>query len=162
MLPRAVYDNDLLRDTIVGETGSPAYRVCAKAACRRRWCSRPSHRRLCRQDSPADRGDARGARAWRPRHAAQGNAGAFTRLLSSPRKTKTRHGPGSPSSQQNQPGRTPMNANGVKEDGGRFDSVAGATVTPRAVIKAVRWHRGVVTAGYAVRIALNARKRKVS
>lgn len=26
----------------------------------------------------------------------------------------------------------------VKKDGGRFDSVAGATVTPRAVIKAVR------------------------
>jgi electron transport complex protein RnfG len=25
----------------------------------------------------------------------------------------------------------------VKKDGGRFDSVAGATVTPRAVIKAV-------------------------
>ena len=26
----------------------------------------------------------------------------------------------------------------VKKDGGRFDSMAGATVTPRAVIKAVR------------------------
>jgi electron transport complex protein RnfG len=26
----------------------------------------------------------------------------------------------------------------VKKDGGRFDSMAGATVTPRAVIKAIR------------------------
>lgn len=39
-------------------------------------------------------------------------------------------------------GRLPTDANErewkVKKDGGRFDSVAGATVTPRAVIKAVR------------------------
>jgi Na+-translocating ferredoxin:NAD+ oxidoreductase RnfG subunit len=58
--------------------------------------------------------------------------------ISSRKRTRTRNGRGSRSSTAYGYASTTDKEWKVKKDGGHFDSVAGATVTPRAVIKAVR------------------------
>jgi electron transport complex protein RnfG len=142
VLPRELYDNDLLNDSrrcrrappSVLDEATTAY-LARKAGRAARWFSKPSPRWLCRADPPAARRRRRRHAARRARHAAQGDTRPrrLHRAAQGPNKERPwiRQFDGlSLATVADREWR-------VRKDGGRFDSVAGATVTPRAVIKAV-------------------------
>jgi len=144
VLPRASYDNDLLKDTLVlaptaalGQDGaSTAYRA------RQRGQARALVLEAIAPDGYAGKirllialgtdGAVLGVRVTQ--HKETPGLGDYIE----PKKDKNKERPWITQFD----GLTPTAANDrewkVKKDGGRFDSVAGATVTPRAVIKAVR------------------------
>ena len=143
VLPRASYDNDLLRDRLVLAATPALGQDQASTAYRARRGGQVSALVLeaIATDGYAgkirllialsDQGGVLGVRVTQ--HKETPGLGDYIE----PRKDKNKQRPWITQFD----GLTPTAANGgewkVKKDGGRFDSVAGATVTPRAVIKAV-------------------------
>jgi electron transport complex protein RnfG len=135
VIPPAMHDNDLLADSLTwGLTPTARAPLTVYRACRG-WTSPRSPSRSPARAMPAP---SRPARHRRRRPRAR-RAGAGPRRDAGPRR-QDRGGP-----RRLDPGlrralaRDPA-ADGwaVKKDGGIFDQFSGATITPRAVVKAVK------------------------
>ena len=144
VLPRGSYDNDLLKDALALAPDAALGQDETSTAYRARLGSRPSALVLeaVAPDGYAGRirllialgenGAVLGVRVTQ--HKETPGLGDYIE----PKKDKNKARPWITQFDGLKPASIDEREWKVKKDGGRFDSVAGATVTPRAVIKAVR------------------------
>ena len=144
VLPRASYDNDLLKDALQLPPSPALGQDEASTAYRARRAGRPSALVLeaVAPDGYAGKirlliafaadGAVLGVRVTQ--HKETPGLGDYIE----PKKDKNKERPWITQFNGLKPAVTEEREWKVKKDGGRFDSVAGATVTPRAVVKAVR------------------------
>lgn len=144
VLPRSAYDNDLLKDTI---TLGPASELGLEAASTAYRARRGAQAVALVFEAVAPDGYAGKIRlliALAPdgtlhgvrvvQHKETPGLGDYIE----PKKDKNKTRPWITQFDGLQPAVSEAQEWQVKKDGGRFDAVAGATVTPRAVVKAVR------------------------
>ncbi|MBS1227392.1 MAG: electron transport complex, RnfABCDGE type, subunit [Proteobacteria bacterium] len=144
VLPRVGYDNDLLKDTVQLQPAAALGQNETSIAYRARKNGEPAALVLeaVAPDGYAGKirlliafaadGAVLGVRVTQ--HKETPGLGDYVE----PQKDKNKEHPWITQFDGLNPGRIDAREWKVKKDGGRFDSVAGATVTPRAVIKAVR------------------------
>lgn len=137
VLPRSAYDNDLLRDTVVfGDEGSTAYRARkagrAEALVFETVAPDGYSGKIRLLIAVTPDGTVLGVRVTQ--HKETPGLGDYIE----PKKDKNKTRPWITQFDGTNPATADAREWRVKKDGGRFDSMAGATVTPRAVVKAVR------------------------
>ena len=137
VLPRSAYDNDLLKDTL---TLGPAPELGLEAASTAYRARRGTQAiapdgyagKIRLLIALAPDGTLHGVRVVQ--HKETPGLGDYIE----PKKDKNKARPWITQFDGLQPASSEAHDWQVKKDGGRFDAVAGATVTPRAVVKAVR------------------------